>query len=520
MTSVETAKDWLKARWPRVRLRTVLFATLFFVAATPGVAAVFLRVYENTLVRQTEAELVAQATVLAAAAALEWPGARPSPMPPATEFAPEPLSVDLSATPILPERPDPRFVGAPARDANAAARRLAPVLAQTRRVLLASPFLLDAHGRIAAGPWAGGDYAVLPEVREALAGHPATVLRRSGFYRPVYWFEWLSRAAAIRVHHARPVVVNGRVVGVVLVSRSARALFKGLYEDRAKIALGIGLIFAGLLALTALLSRSIARPVEALSAATRSVAQGRGEVPEAPPTAAAEIQDLYRDFAVMAAAIDRRSRYLRDFAHAVSHEFKTPLAGIRGALELLGEHDMTAADRARFLGNADADAERLQHLVTRLLELARADMSGVPAAVATDLDAVLTAAADAMRCHGFAVAVDVAAPSVAIPAASLERILVTLLDNSRRAGATRVTLSTTERQGSILLTVADNGPGIAAADRSRVFEPFFTTRRASGGSGLGLPIVRSLLDASGGAIDLADGGGGATFVLTLPRAPR
>ena len=517
MTAVESGKEWLKARWPRVRLRTVLFATLFTVAALPGIGAVFLRVYENTLVRQTEAELVAQATVLAATAALEWPGAISEPPPAPTDFAPEPPSVDLSATPILPERPYPRFAGWPDPPAAAAAARLATVLAQTRRVTLASPFLLDAHGRVAAGPLAGGSYAALPEIREALAGRPATVLRRSGTYRPVYWFEWLSRAAAIRVHHARPVIVDGRVVGVILVSRSARALFRGLYEDRGKIALGIGVIFIALLGLTALLSRSIARPVEVLSAATRSVAQGRGVVPDIPPTAAAEIQDLYRDFAVMAAAIDRRSRYLRDFAHAVSHEFKTPLAGIRGALELLWEHDMTAAERIRFLANADADAGRLQHLVTRLLELARADMGTVPAAVSTDLVAVAASAADAMATDGFAVTLPDRVPPVAIPAASLERILVTLLDNSRRAGATQVALTTVEQVGNVLLTVADNGPGIASADRARIFEPFFTTRRTSGGSGLGLAIVRSLLDASGGMVDLIDRDPGAAFLLTLPR---
>src|SRR3546814_14593934 len=86
-----------------------------------------------------------------------------------------------------------------------------------------------------------------------------------------------------------------------------------------------------------------------------SVAAGRGRVPEPPPTAAIEIQGLYRDFAVMAAAIERRSRYLRDFAHAMSHEFKTPLSGIRGAIELLEDHDdtMSAEERRRFRANAE-----------------------------------------------------------------------------------------------------------------------------------------------------------------------
>lgn len=503
-------KDWLKARWPRLRLRTVLFATLFVVAALPGFGAVFLRVYENTLVRQTEAELVAQGAALAATAALEWPGARPEPLPAPADLRPETPRIDLNATPFLPPRPQPVYAGPPDPAVVSVARRLAPVLARTRQVTLASPFLLDAQGRVAAGALAGGSYAALPEIRAALTGRPATVIRRNAAYRQVYWFEWLSRAAAIRVHHARPVVVNGRVVGVVLVSRSARALFRGLYEDRGKILLGVGAIFSALLFLTALLSRSIARPVEALSAATRSVTAGKGMVPEVPPTAVLEIQDLYRDFAVMAAAIERRSRYLRDFAHAISHEFKTPLAGIRGALELVSEHDMAAADRARFLANADADAERLQHLVTRLLELARADMAkpqgeqSAVSAVAAGIDG-LTAELPPL-------------PAVAVASSALERVLATLVDNSRQAGATRVTLSASADAAAVILTVADDGPGIASADRARIFEPFFTTRRAEGGSGLGLAIARSLLDAAGGAIELGEAGTGACFVLTLPVA--
>ena len=72
---IGTLKAFAKRRWPRLRLRAILFAVLFFAAAMPGISAIFLRVYENTLVRQTEAELVAQGAALAAVAATDWPGA-------------------------------------------------------------------------------------------------------------------------------------------------------------------------------------------------------------------------------------------------------------------------------------------------------------------------------------------------------------------------------------------------------------------------------------------------------------
>ena len=77
-------------------------------------------------------------------------------------------------------------------------------------------------------------------------------------------------------------------------------------------------------------------------------------IPEPPVTAAIEIQALYANFASMAARIERRSRYLRDFAAAVSHELKTPIAGIKGVLELIDDHPaMREEERARFLAKIE-----------------------------------------------------------------------------------------------------------------------------------------------------------------------
>jgi signal transduction histidine kinase len=529
---IRAAKDWLKARWPRLSLRTIVFATLFTVAALPGIAAMFLRVYENTLVRQTEAELVAQGAALAASAAAQWPGAGIAAMPDPGDVRPEVPTIDLSSTPILPERPAPLPVSAfPDPEALAAARMLAPVAARTRQVTLSAILLLDRQGLVAAGADAGKgalSHADLPEVRAALAGRPETVLRRSGDYRADTSFEWLSRAAALRVHHARPIVVEGRVVGVLLLSRSARALFKGLYADRGKIAFGVVAIFGVLVVLSGVLSRGIVQPVEALARASRALASGRAEdIPDPPRTAAAEIQDLYADFARMAEAIERRSRYLRDFAHAVSHEFKTPLSGIRGTLEILGDHGDTMApdERRRFLANADADAARLTMLTARLLELARADLSANDPSARADLADVLRRHADACAA-GFAVASDLPPgfPPLAVPEPALDAIVGALIDNARQAGAQRIAFAAQTHSDRRLASIAvtDDGPGIAPSDRARVFEPFFTTRRASGGSGLGLPIVLSLVAAAGGALRLdesaVDGGGGARFVLELPMA--
>ena len=226
----------------------------------------------------------------------------------------------------------------------------------------------------------------------------------------------------------------------------------------------------------------------------------------------------------MAARIERRSGYLRDFAAAVSHEFKTPLAGINGAAELLQDHfeTMSDADRRRFLANIAADGDRLSQLVTRLLDLARADMAPAETDAAVDLTAPVRRAADAEVGAAFDVRVELPAnlPPVAVPAATLESVVTVLLQNSRQAGAACATIAARAGRSQVVLSVTDDGPGIPPADRDRLFEPFFTSRRASGGTGLGLSIARSLLAASEGAIALAASPEGARFEVSLPRAGR
>ncbi|KQY99112.1 histidine kinase [Caulobacter sp. Root1455] len=520
--------SWLRTWWPALRLRTILLTVLLFAAAMPAIGAVFLRTYENTLVRQTEAELTSQGAALASAAANLWPGAAPDLTPADPDarddpgyYRPEATSIDLRGTPVLPERPT-SVPGAKADpQAEAAAEVLEPIFDQTSRSTLASIVIVDRHGVVVRGLGQGGSLAALPEIQAALHGHSRTVLRRNGAYHPRYSFEWLSRASAVRLHHARPVTVNGQVVGALLLSRSPRALFRGVYQDRGKLLIGAGATILLLVLLSGLVSRGVTRPIEALSAATRSVAAGQGSVPETPATAAVEIRDLYQDFRVMADAIAVRSRYLRDFASAVSHEFKTPLAGITGAVELLDDHfdTMSDAERRRFLSNISADSARLSHLVGRLMDLARADMAMPQAGVVTDLASPLRRVVDAQGGRGLDVVLDLPAglPPAAAPEATIEAVLTSLAENSRQAGATTVRISGAAVGDEIVLRIADNGPGVPAADRDRLFEPFFTSRRETGGTGLGLSIARSLLAASSGRIRLVEGEAGAVFEVVVLR---
>lgn len=519
--------------WPVPRLRWLLLGVLVFSAALPGIAALSLRVYENALVRRTEAEISAEAAALAASTALVWPGA-PVAAPPSDRPVPEAsrldpyaaalaTGIDLRSSVILPERPAAQPAKAPPDPAALeAARRMAPAIAETRAATLAAILLLDHDGTLVSGPEAGRSLGMLPEVRAALAGGSQTVLRANSSYSHGYLVNWLSRATDLRLHHARAVRVGGQVVGVVLVSRSPSALFRGMWEDWGKIAFGVTAIFAALLLIAAILARAIVAPVERLSTASRALAQGRMAPLRRPTLEVREVRGLYDDFAAMAQAIARRGRYLRDFAASLSHEFKTPLAGLRGGIELLQDHgaSMSKAERARFLANMEGDADRLARLVSRLMELAQADMARTEAGARADAAMALERLADAHAAPGLAIvlALPEDLPALAMEQGALETVLATLVENARQAAATELTISARRAGRLVSIALADDGPGVPAADRVRIFDPFFTSRRADGGTGLGLPIARALAESCGGALELEPTPHGACFVLTLPVA--
>lgn len=526
---MRTFKAVIARHWPVLRLRTILLGTLLFVAALPGFGAVFLRVYENALVRRTEAELVAQSAALAAAMALDWPegaaGAGVVPSPDSARSSREgytdnPTEIDLRSSAILPSRPPARpTTQTQDGPAGQVAAHFAPALQETRRATLSSIILIDRNGIVITGPERGRTLGFLPEVQSALRGRSTTVLRINEHYGDHYPFEWLSRAANIRLHHARPVTAGDKVVGVLLVSRSPRALFRGIYEDRGKIALGVALIFVMLLAISAVLARSIVRPIENLTRATRALSSGRSIEPSRPSLQVVEIRDLFNDFEVMAQNIEKRSRYLRDFASSVSHEFKTPLAAISGAIELLQDHGetMSAPDRQRFLDNMAGDAQRLSRLVRRLMELAQADLRVEDVSELTKIAPIMLAIADGFSGRDFAVRLSDLAllPAAKIDADALEAVVVTALENARQAGAKSVVIRGETSGGDVCLDLIDDGPGVPEGDRERIFDPFFTSKRDSGGTGLGLSIARSLLQAYGGALTLLPSSAGAHFRISL-----
>jgi two-component system, OmpR family, sensor histidine kinase ChvG len=525
-------KKLVKSHWPRLRLRTILFGVLLFTAALPGFGTLFFRIYENTLVRQTESELIVQGAVMAAAytdaAARKSLGAtygnevkivEGKARYPNDDFAPIAPMTDLSEDVILADRATGAACAPSSALLQSLGTEIAPVLKASTQTTLGSVRLTDAAGCVLAGrAEIGTSLAHVSEVADALSGKHSSKLRQRGGYQPRYAFEFLSKASAIRVSYASPIKYNDRVIGALLLTRSPRSLFKGLYQDIGKIVAAVAFIFLIVLALAGILSRSITKPVERLNDSIKRVARGERSQLEASSVAAVELQQLFANFEAMALTIEQRSTYIRDFAAAVSHEFKTPLTSISGALELLQDHDqdMPQEQRNKFLTNATADTERLNRLVGRLLELARADML-TPRYEVVNLAHMLAEIMCQHKAPGFGVQLTLADRPLrcAIALDVLETVILNLISNSKQHGATRISIRAERNADHILLLIADDGLGIPPEDRNKIFDAFFTSRRDTGGTGLGLSIAKSLLSAYGESIRLVPSSGGAAFEVKL-----
>jgi signal transduction histidine kinase len=286
------------------------------------------------------------------------------------------------------------------------------------------------------------------------------------------------------------------------------------------------------------LARSIATPVERLTAAARAL--GAGDLTARARVAApGEVGELASAFDDMAARLERLVRAEKELLANVSHELRTPLARIRVALELAEEGDVARARQA--LGEIGDDLGELERLVDEILAAARLDL-GTADALPLHLDQVEVAGVVAEAAERFRarhagrtleVAVGEGLPVVEADPALLRRLLGNLLDNAAKYSDPGTTVGLAARPGEtgggggasgVVLEVSDRGIGIAAEDLARLFTPFFRTDRSrargTGGVGLGLALAKRIAEAHGGTIGVESAlGAGTTFRVTLPALP-
>lgn len=339
-----------------------------------------------------------------------------------------------------------------------------------------------------------------------------------------------------------PIVVDGETIGLVLVVPTGVSPFVTLREFGPTLAVAGGiLLLIGTATMAFFVFQPARRRLRDLEQAAVQIGAGDTGA-RAPEEGGDEVTALARTFNRMAAELDARVRELQEVDRArrqlladVSHELMTPLTAIRGYLETLALPAAVKDEetRERYLQIVTDETLRLEAIIGDLLDLARLEGGGAGATLQREVVPVDALFARAAERHGPMLAeravtldtrVDPQADHVAGDGRRLEQAVQNLVANAVRhtPRGGRIGLSSAAVNGHVRLRVQDSGPGIAPEHLSRVFDRFYRVDaardQASGGSGLGLSIVRAIVEAHGGSVTAsAAPEGGAVFDIVLDR---
>jgi signal transduction histidine kinase/uncharacterized membrane-anchored protein YhcB (DUF1043 family) len=353
-------------------------------------------------------------------------------------------------------------------------------------------------------------------------------------------------AALVRPLHGPAGTDAAAAVPVAVVLRSRTERMRTL----AAIQTGLGIVAVATVLLAVAVSygvaRTITRPLARITDHMRQVAATgdltrKLELPDSPAWHDEDARLLAATFNTLTDSIARFQREaaqrerlssLGRMSTIIAHEVRNPLMIIKGALRQLTRGGATAADIRDAAADIDGEIDRLNRVVDGVLDFARPIRLD---RATTDVNALCRAAAGAVTAASgadpaVAVELDAAVPLIETDGEKLRTVLVNLLTNARQAVTARdgagapgdgpdVAIATSRAGGRrLVISIRDRGVGIAAADLPRIFDPYFTTRR--GGTGLGLPIARNIVDALGGTMSVASApGSGTTIRIELGDAP-
>jgi two-component system sensor histidine kinase BaeS len=323
-------------------------------------------------------------------------------------------------------------------------------------------------------------------------------------------------------------VVGGQVFTDLMMKAGDSAEHaRAMYDQSVTTVVIAAILIAGLasVGLAVVMGRMLARPLREVGAAARRIADGdyAARVPREGPE---EIVSLADSFNQMAASLEEQERMRRDFIANAAHELRTPLTNLQGYLEALRD-GVIVADRSTYESLWD-EAERLVRLSRSLDALAEGDAATTPPDLrAIDLAAAVRSAVElaepAIERAGLQLSVEVppTLPARANPD-QLAQVLANLLSNAvrytRRGGM--VVVRAERRPGDLLVSVGNTGEPIPPDDLARVFERFYRVEKsrdqARGGAGIGLAIVKQLVEASGGRVGADSIDGQTRFWFSLP----
>jgi signal transduction histidine kinase len=320
-------------------------------------------------------------------------------------------------------------------------------------------------------------------------------------------------------------------VALILRSRTEHLRFLRTIHTELEVTAVVAVLLATLLSFA--VARTITRPLAAITDVMRDVAAtgdltrkivlrgGRRWEDEDARLMATTFNTLTDSIARFQREMSQRERLssLGRLSTVIAHEVRNPLMIIKAALHTLRQGDVRPAVLREAVGDIDEEVARLNGIVNDVLDFARPIQYQLAAA---DLNALCRESATAAQAvPGVAVQLDLDAslPPVTTDPERLRVALINLVVNARQAveaeGPAEVFLSTRSAADGVTIIVADNGVGISGADLPRVFDPYFTTKR--GGTGLGLPIAKNIIEGLGGAITIASAPGrGTEMRIKLP----
>jgi heavy metal sensor kinase len=380
---------------------------------------------------------------------------------------------------------------------------------------------LDPEGRsrFHSGPPPGAALPLSPEARHNAA-------------RGLRTFETLEnrRGGPVRLLTV-PVLRTGRSVEIIQVSaplaRTREALARYLTTLLALVPVAVGLGAAG----GAVLAGRALRPVREMSGAARQITAEDLHRRLARRGADDEIDHLADTLNTMLAGLEAAFAQARRFSADAAHELRTPLTVLKGEMEVALRGARSPEEYRRVLHSGLEEVEHLIRLVEDLLLFSRSAVALGPPPARVELEPLVLDALEAgvRRAQGAGVTVraDALEPAAVLgDAGALRRALGNLVDNAVKytpAGG-KVELSLLVGEGQARIVVRDTGIGIDPADAARIFDPFVrldaARSRDAGGAGLGLALVRAIVDAHGGAITVeSTPGAGSRFTVRLPLAP-
>ncbi len=336
-----------------------------------------------------------------------------------------------------------------------------------------------------------------------------------------------------------PVVnsLDGNAVAVLQINTSVAPIETTVATTRLLLALGIiaALVVAG--ALTFPLMSAGLRPLVSMERASRKIATGALSLRLEEPPANDEIGRLSRSFNSMVEQLEAAFTRQKRFAADVSHELRTPLTALGGEIEML----LLGADRGeaeavrRLARGMYAEVERMRRLVEDLLTLTRLDEGRAELRMGSvelgrTFRDVVDQAEGLARSQRMQCDVEPALPAIRADADRLRQVLLNLIDNALKYSPAPGTITLSARRGGpgiVAIQVADTGVGISREALPHVFERFYRADPArarsplhSGGAGLGLSIVKSLVEVQGGTIAIASElGRGTSVTLHFPSVP-